>query len=59
MRAVEAQLATAQAKLASDQGTYDHLSAAAKTPGVVAGNDLLVAQQAVSADKGSVAARPE
>jgi RND family efflux transporter MFP subunit len=56
VRAAESQLATAQAKLASDQGTYAHLAAAAKTPGVVAQNDVLVAEQAVAADKGAVSA---
>jgi len=52
----ESQLASAQAKLASDQGTYTHLAAAAKTPGVVAQNDVLVAEQTVIADKGAVGA---
>src|SRR5258708_6029299 len=33
LRAAESQLTTAQAKLASDKGTYQHLAAAAKTPG--------------------------
>lgn len=56
LRAAESQLASAQAKLASDQGTYLHLAAAAKTPGVVADNDLLVANQTAVADKGAVAA---
>lgn len=54
--AAESQLATAQAKLASDEGTYQHLAAAAKTPGVVAQNDVLVAEQTAAADKGAVAA---
>ena len=56
VHAAESQLATAQAKLASDQGTYTHLSAAAKTPGVVAANDVMVADQTVAADKGAVSA---
>lgn len=56
LRATESQLASAQAKLASDQGTYLHLASAAKTPGVVAENDLLVANQTAVADKGAVAA---
>jgi len=56
MHAAESQLATAQARLASDQGTYAHLAAAAKTPGVVAPNDVMVADQTVAADKGSVSA---
>lgn len=56
VHAAESQLATAQAKFASDQGTYTHLAAAAKTPGVVAQNDVLVAEQTVAADKGAVSA---
>lgn len=56
LRAAESQLASAQAKLAADQGTYLHLASAAKTPGVVADNDLLVANQTAAADKGTVAA---
>lgn len=56
VRAAESQLATAQARLASDQGTYEHMQAAAKTPGVIAQNDVDVAGQTASADKGLVAA---
>jgi len=56
LKAAESQLATAQAKLASDDGTYLHMVAAAKTPGVLAENDVAVAAQTVSADKGLVAA---
>ena len=52
VRAAESQLATAKARLASDQGTYEHMQAAAKTPGVLAENDVAVAGQTVSADKG-------
>ena len=52
--AAQSQLATAQAKLASDNGTYLHMVAAAKTPGVIAENDVMVANQSVSADKGMV-----
>lgn len=54
LRAAEAQLTTAQAKLASDNGTYLHLVSAAKTPGVVAENDVMVASQTASADQGQV-----
>jgi membrane fusion protein (multidrug efflux system) len=56
VRAAESQLATAQAKLASDNGTYLHMVAAAKTPGVIAENDVMVASQTASADRGMVAA---
>jgi membrane fusion protein, multidrug efflux system len=54
VRAAQSQLATAEAKLASDNGTYVHMVAAAKTPGVLADNDVVVAGQTVSADKGLV-----
>lgn len=54
VRAAESQLATAKAKLVSDQGTFEHMQAAAKTPGVLAENDVAVAGQTVSADRGLV-----
>lgn len=56
LQGVEAQLSVAQAKLAADRGTYLHLAAAAKTPGVVAGNDLVIAEQAAAADNAQVEA---
>jgi membrane fusion protein, multidrug efflux system len=56
LQGAEAQLSSAKAKLASDQGTYLHLAAAAETPGVVAGNDLQVAEQTAAADKAQVEA---
>jgi membrane fusion protein, multidrug efflux system len=54
LQAAQSQLSAAQAKLASDEGTYKHLAAAAKTPGVVAGNDLQVAEQSAAADRAQV-----
>lgn len=51
----ESQLAAAQAKLAADQATYGRMSAAAKTPGVVAMNDLDVAQKTAQSDQANVA----
>ena len=54
LHAAESQLTTAQAKLAADKGTYLHLASAAKTPGVVAENDVMVADQTASADQGQV-----
>jgi membrane fusion protein, multidrug efflux system len=56
LEGAEAQLSSAKAKLASDQGTYLHLAAAAETPGVVAGNDLQVADQTAAADRAQVEA---
>jgi RND family efflux transporter MFP subunit len=54
LRAAESQLTAARAKLTSDKGTYMHLASAAKTPGVVAENDVMVASQTASADEGLV-----
>ena len=59
LQSAQAQLAAAEAKVASDEGTYDHLKAAAATPGVVAGNDLFVAQKALDADRAQVKAQQE
>jgi membrane fusion protein (multidrug efflux system) len=58
-QAAEAQLAASEAKVASDEGTYEHLKAAAATPGVVAGNDLFVAQKAVDADRAQLKAQQD
>jgi len=52
----DAQRIAAEAKFAADNGTYLHLVEAAKTPGVVAANDLLVAQQSAAADHAQVEA---
>jgi membrane fusion protein (multidrug efflux system) len=51
LQAAEAQRAEVDAKLASDQSTYERLKSAAATPGVVAGNDLEIARRAVDADR--------
>jgi len=48
-QAVELQRAEASAKLAAAQSTYDRLKAASATPGVVAENDVIVAQKTVEA----------
>ncbi len=54
LQGAEAQRGEAEAKLASDESTYQRLKAASETPGVVAGNDLEVAQKAVEADRARV-----
>lgn len=54
LQATEAQRIEAEAKLASDESTYQRLKTASATPGVVAGNDLEVAQKAVDADRARV-----
>jgi RND family efflux transporter MFP subunit len=50
LQSAQSQLTAAQAKLAADQSTYEKLKAAAVTPGVVAKNDLIVAEKAAQAD---------
>ncbi len=55
-QSAEAQLAAGQAKLAADQATYQHMSAASKTPGVVAANDLDIAQKTAQSDEANVSA---
>src|SRR5262249_5814357 len=50
----DAQRIEAEAKLAADDSTYQRLKTASATPGVVAGNDLEVAQKAVDADRARV-----
>ena len=59
LQAAQAQLAAGEAKVASDDGTYEHLKAAAATPGVVAGNDLFVAQKALEADRAQLKAQQD
>ncbi len=59
LQGAQAHLAAAEAKVASDEGTYEHLKAAAATPGVVAGNDLFVAQKALDADRAQVKAQED
>jgi multidrug efflux pump subunit AcrA (membrane-fusion protein) len=49
---VELQRAEATAKLAAAQSTYDRLKAASASPGVVAGNDLVVAEKTVEGARG-------
>jgi membrane fusion protein, multidrug efflux system len=59
LQAAQAQQAAAEAKVASDEGTYAHLKAAAETPGVVAGNDLFVAQKALDAAQAQLKAQQD
>lgn len=46
---------TAEAKLAADRATYERLAEAAKTPGVVAENDVNIARETAAADEGVAA----
>lgn len=59
LSAAQSEVLAAKAKLASDETTYTHLRDAAKTPGVVAENDLAVAEHTVAADRAQVQAAEE
>jgi len=54
IQGIRAQRIEADAKLASDEATYTRLKAASATPGVVAGNDVEVAERTVEADRARV-----
>lgn len=54
VQSAEAQRLEAQAALTSDRSTFDRLKQASATPGVVAGNDVEVAQQKVEAARARV-----
>jgi membrane fusion protein, multidrug efflux system len=51
---IRAQRLEAEAKLAADEATYQRMKAASATPGVVAGNDLEIAQRAAEAGRARV-----
>lgn len=55
LQSAEAQLLAVRAKAEADKSTSEKLKAAAATPGVVAGNDLLVAEKAAEASQNQVA----
>jgi RND family efflux transporter MFP subunit len=56
LQAAEAQLSVARAKADADKGTFARLKAASATPGVVAGNDVLIAEKAADASANQVLA---
>jgi membrane fusion protein, multidrug efflux system len=56
VQSAEAQLATIKSKGEADTSTYEKLQAAAATPGVVAGNDVVLAQKTVEAAHSEIAA---
>ncbi len=51
VNSARAQRLEAEAKLAAEEATYQRLKAASATPGVVAGNDIEVAQRTVEASR--------
>jgi RND family efflux transporter MFP subunit len=56
LQAAEAQVAAARSKVDATTSTYDKLKAASATAGVVAGNDLVLAEKALEADRSQLAA---
>jgi membrane fusion protein (multidrug efflux system) len=54
LQAAEAQLAVARARADSDAGTFERLKKASAIPGVVAGNEVLVAEKAAAASSSQV-----
>jgi RND family efflux transporter MFP subunit len=54
LQAVRAQEAEAQARMVSAQSSYERLKAASATPGVVAGNDLEIAERGLDAARAHV-----
>jgi membrane fusion protein, multidrug efflux system len=54
-QSAESQLVSGQAKFASDRATYERMREAAKVPGVVAGNDLDIAQKTAESGEANVA----
>jgi membrane fusion protein (multidrug efflux system) len=59
LQSAEAQLAALRAKADASASTYERLKAASATPGVVAGNDVVLAQKAVEADQNQISAAME
>lgn len=56
---IRAQRVEAEAKLAADEATYRRLKAASATPGVVAGNDVEIAERTAEASRAGVQAMQE
>jgi RND family efflux transporter MFP subunit len=56
LQAAEAQLSAARARSDADRATFERLKAASATPGVVAGNDVVVAEKTADASANEVAA---
>jgi RND family efflux transporter MFP subunit len=56
LQATEAQLSVARAKADADRATFERLKAASTTPGVVAGNDVVIAEKTADASASQVIA---
>jgi RND family efflux transporter MFP subunit len=56
LQGADAQLAVAKAKADADRSTFERLKAASATPGVVAGNELVIAEKSADASQNQVVA---
>jgi RND family efflux transporter MFP subunit len=56
VRAAESQKVEAEARALAAQSTYERMKAAAATPGVIAGNELIQAEKQVDVERAKVAA---
>jgi membrane fusion protein, multidrug efflux system len=56
LQEAEAELAVARSKAEADKSTFDRMKAASATPGVVAGNEVTVAEKAADASRNQVLA---
>jgi RND family efflux transporter MFP subunit len=56
VQSAQAQLLAVRSKADASAATHERLRAAAATPGVIAGNDLLVSEKAAEADRSQLAA---
>ena len=54
LRAAEAQLAVARARADADKSTFERYKAASATPGVVAGNDVVIAEKTADASQSQI-----
>jgi RND family efflux transporter MFP subunit len=59
VQGIEADRLQAEAQLAGAQSTYDHTKTAAATPGVIAGNELILAEKQVDAAKALLISRQQ
>ena len=54
LQAAEAQLAASRARADADKGTFERYKAASATPGVVAGNDVVIAEKTADASQSQI-----
>jgi membrane fusion protein (multidrug efflux system) len=59
LQAVEAERVQAEAQLAATESTLERMKEAAKTPGAIAGNELVLAEKQVEANKALVLSRQQ